>query len=628
MNKHIHVPGYIYKGITRNIRGSQPLNVMAGDTETCQGIPYLIQLCRDGQWPDLYDVDAETVLPVFLEWLKENTMSRRTNPVNILYFHNLPFDLGAILCRYRDERWLRNEFTITGDDYIIDVKNGKCCFAEIRFYDKGVDEDKRETTRVLVVDSFAFYRAGLGRVADILQLEHRKYESPFTDADKRYTRREIERYAVQDVLVELDLAKNIAGWCSEYDVKPCVSLPQLAMRIFKHCFLEEGDVLPYPAGFDKGCIKSYHGGRNGYYVEGEPPVKIEGVSELDVVSMYPWAMTQIPNFLHCEYEQTDKIEKRRDGVYYLEANIRPGKYPALFDHDFHPAAGYYRGLWTTSYELRRAVKEKQIDITELKGVVVRATRKRNPLKDYVDHFFEKKRECGHGDPRRLFYKTAMNACYGKFIQNVDHTCGRRFSWNGHTFREIAHNFEAGGLFNPLIATLITGCARARLHELECRYQALESSTDAIKTLKHARASDLGDGLGKLEYKFKDYRVYFFRSKLYLALGETVEGATHGCMAGSGDKSPNARKAALLKMMLNDEWEYEYVRMTKMRESIRQEALNALTMQKRRAELNLGRDMRGWRDLLKRKDGLIDDAFIDSSLTSGEQRQKTFRGVCR
>jgi len=599
MIKSLYVPGYIRAGITKNHRGTPPLTVMAGDTETCDGIPYLLQLVKEGQEPNVYDVTADTVLPTFLRWCYENTNARDKYAVNVLYFHNLAFDLGAILCKQRDERFLLNQFTVEGDRWILDVKNGKCTFADLKLYAK--DETKRETKRVLLIDSFSFYKSSLKDIAATLKLDHQKQDAPFDQGGAehmRFHRWEIESYAKQDALVELDLARHLVDLHHEYDVKPCVSLPQMAMRIFKHRFLEEGDCLPYPIGFDKGCMLSYHGGRNGYYVEGKPPVAVDGVGEVDVVSMYPWVMSTMPNFLFARYEKVSEFDDNREGVYCLDCEVTPSKYPILFDHGFGVAKGRYRNLWVTSYELRRALLLGDVKIRRINGVVVEETEQRNPFKQYVDHFFERKSAVGKSDPRYLFYKLCANSLYGKTIQNIDHNEGRHFTWDGTRYIEKPRRFRAGGLFNPLIATLITGKARARLNELETTYEALESSTDSIKTTHDVDPKELGSDLGMLEYKFRDYRVYFFRSKLYLAVGDTVEGATHGCMAGKrkwahlDDEVRDAslvnheRHEELFKMMLNDNYDYEYERMTKVRESIRHIKRRALTMEKREATLNI------------------------------------------
>ena len=94
------------------------------------------------------------------------------------------------------------------------------------------------------------------------------------------------------------------------------------------------------------------------------------------------------------------------------------------------------------------------------------------------------------------------------------------------FKTITPKFVAGGLYNPMIATLITGLARTKLHEIEEKYKALYSSTDSIKTTKKVKKKDLGNKLGKLDYKFKNETVHFFRNKLYYT-EDSGDYAMHG-----------------------------------------------------------------------------------------------------
>jgi hypothetical protein len=145
--------------------------------------------------------------------------------------------------------------------------------------------------------------------------------------------------------------------------------------------------------------------------------------------------------------------------------------------------------------------------------------KHNPIAEYVDEFYAKKQGCHKGDPKYLTYKLLLNASYGKFIQNVE--VEENGKVNGEFVREgdgrltkVPKTYKAGGMFSPVIATLITGFVRAYLHRMEHNYKAIHSSTDSIKTLAAVKREDLPQGLGGLDVEVKGDCI-LLRNKLYL-----------------------------------------------------------------------------------------------------------------
>jgi ribosome-associated translation inhibitor RaiA len=121
-------------------------------------------------------------------------------------------------------------------------------------------------------------------------------------------------------------------------------------------------------------------------------------------------------------------------------------------------------------------------------------------------------------------------------------------------------FKAGGLFFPFIASLITSMARAKLHRLEHKYNALDASTDSIKTTMQPDEKDIGENLGQLQIKAVSYKTVFFRCKVYVMLDKNnnvIHEAHHG-FHGTIDE--------LLEMYRTQINRYKYRRMTKLKES--------------------------------------------------------------
>ncbi len=98
-----------------------------------------------------------------------------------------------------------------------------------------------------------------------------------------------------------------------------------------------------------------------------------------------------------------------------------------------------------------------------------------------------------------FYKLILNSLYGKFIQRTEDEDG---------------NWVAGSMFDPTIASLITGFVRAKIHGLEHRYKAIHTATDGFITRIKPDENDLGSGIGRLKAETFG-PVLILRNKLYL-----------------------------------------------------------------------------------------------------------------
>jgi len=398
--------------------------------------------------------------------------------------------------------------------------------------------------------------------------------------------REFEEYAKRDAVIEEAFGKWIVGIHHKYDVRISVSLPQMASYIFRHKFLRNNDhiALP-PKEIVRAALRSYHGGKNGMYVK---PGVYENCSEIDLNSAYPYAMKCLPSFLKGEYKRVEKYVPGAVGIYRLSGEVNC-PYNIFFDDDFKPVNGFFKDIWVTSYELEQALKYKEVDICECSGYIWEPAHNRNPLGEYVDHFYELKNSTPKTDPMYNFYKLAMNSLYGKFIQAIevkelseqdrkgflpgaDITVKKDASGKIIFEKRETKTFKAGGLFHPFIATLITGKVRAMIHELEHKFKALHTATDSIKTL--LPMSGETDVLGGYKLEVKGLCI-LLRNKLYLHFDEKdklVKMAYHGFQG---------RAEELLKMISARTTKYTTKRMLKVREAhrLKQEALRMVELSK-------------------------------------------------
>jgi hypothetical protein len=100
VDKEVELPLYLADGI-EPLRNSFPknINLIVFDTETEEGIPYLLTF-HNGIKPTYIRVTKKTVLDEFMKYLNERCLKNKTN---LLFAHNLPFDLTAILCKYEEK---------------------------------------------------------------------------------------------------------------------------------------------------------------------------------------------------------------------------------------------------------------------------------------------------------------------------------------------------------------------------------------------------------------------------------------------------------------------------------------------------------------------------------------------
>jgi hypothetical protein len=220
---------------------------MAGDTETCHGDVFTLQL--NITEPKIYWVNPDNILDVFL---KETFEHCQSGHLNVIFFHNLHYDLPVLLMQYADA--FKKDFAkIEHKDYLIDLYSGKQFFAFV----------KKGKIRLSIFDSMAFYQFSLKKLCMKLKLPNQKMRAPCGLGDDIYCEDDkyFVQYALNDVACELDLAKHIIDLHREYNIRVSVSLPQFASRVFKHQFIKDGDVMQFPANnkLIKIAIHSYHG---------------------------------------------------------------------------------------------------------------------------------------------------------------------------------------------------------------------------------------------------------------------------------------------------------------------------------------------------------------------------------
>jgi hypothetical protein len=508
--REIILPRHIRGGIRHRSKGfPEEYRMFAGDCETCEGHPISIQLADSADQADLLWVDQKTILPRFLKWMSTRLLRHR---VNVCFFHNLSFDLTALLYDHL-EKIDASSVTLSLHGTKWEILSGKIYYAKVKY---------KDGTVLHIIDSFRFYTTSLAKLGKSLKTRVQKGTPPAGLGKKKFTDADIDfvNYAKDDAKLGYEVGEHIIGMHKEFDVALSISAPQFAMRVFTKYHMREDEQIQLPiTAIRRGALASYHGGKNGFYVK---PGLYRNVSELDISSAYPHAMKSLPQFVKGFYKHTVKYEPGLVGVYCVTGTLRECRYAIFQTHEGKAIhGGGVKRLWVTSYELEEALRDGEFTMESCNGWlwVPDPDYDHNPLSEYVDVFYAKKEAADRGEPQYLTYKLLLNSSYGKFIQNVEVEENGRV--NGEYIIEpdgrktkIPRKHKAGGMFNPVIATLITGFVRAYLHRLEHRYLSIHSSTDSIKTLQRVDPKSLPHGLGGLNVEVTGDCI-MLRNKLYL-----------------------------------------------------------------------------------------------------------------
>lgn len=555
-----------------------PDYIVGYDTETCRGEIMTQQFCfseygKKQRKEKIEWVKEENVLDNFLDFMGQFL------GFTTCYCFNAKFDLSILLRTYID-KFLQDDFVVRHEDRKGRVWEIRVCCSK-NWYAFFI----RNNQFIYFLDIQNFFSGSLDKVGKAFQCETQKLTRPenlgeifFYQNDKLFV-----DYALGDSRLCLEIAEKLLEMHEQFDIPVATSSANFAEKVFRRDYIPDGKRFVFPQEFP--CLRlselCYHGGKNGYYMD--TPAFIHDCYEYDFNSAYPFAMYSLPSFLSGSYEKVDRFKDRYVGVYHVIGDIKPCQYGILYNSKFD----YYRFNETvkvqsfcTSFELEEAIKSKEFKLESAKGYVWKPDTTESPLKEYNRYFWEKKNSTPKKDIRYIFYKLLLNSLYGKWIQRNPVRESRLVHSNGQ-INLFRRQDTAGGLYHPFIASLITGHTRARLHSSEHFFNAIESSTDSVKSRRfHAKSNTLKEmGVMQLESLNckecdKDYKKFnglFVRNRLNLLMcpnEHIMKCALHGFWG---------KPKHLLEMYKNKEYVYQVDRMPLIREGIKQIGKNLFQM---------------------------------------------------
>lgn len=556
-----------------------PPKVVSGyDTETFNG-DIITQQFYDDRGGDIQWVNDDNVLDKFIRYI-----DGFPDGFSIMFVFNAPFDLPLLLRKYIN-LFLRDDFEIQIKGWTFKV------FCTKNWH--GIFTKGEKIIRFL--DIRAFLSGNLESVAKTFNCPIGKLQRPEGLGCRRFTPKDriFKAYAMQDARLCHEIGLHIVNMHKEFDIPISSSSANLAEKVFRRNFLEPNTKIqfpPYP------CLRlselSYHGGKNGYYLDG--PAHIDGVFEYDFNAAYGFSMYNLPSFIEGEFVRTKKFSDKYPGVYQVEGTIQPCQYGILYDPQFNyftfPHKQEIRSF-CTSYEIQEALRSRELKIKSIEGYYWKQSADYNPIHEYAKHFWKKKNDTPKTDIRYQFYKLCLNSLYGKWIQRNPSEV--KISFGDDRGELIEKRDTAGGLYHPFIASLITGFTRARLHQAEHYFDAIESSTDSVKSKIYDKEHDKEKGFGVMQLEhfkckicekpIKKANALFVRNRLNLIMDNkehVLKCALHGFWG---------KPEELLRMYKERRTTYNVDRMPLIREGLKHKGKQLFRMYTDQRNLNIDWD---------------------------------------
>lgn len=508
----LKLPKWLEEGIKPNHRGSRVDKIIyGGDTETVRGKPNSMQFySEDIACNDMIFCDETDARKKFLQWCDK----RKRKVQHVVYVHNLAFDLIEFLWGTH-ERLIENsgEFDFSADGYTIRGIYGAPTFCTLR---------KGDDICVHLCDSFSFYRGSLAQAAMLYCPELPKLRRPVDLGTRKYTAAStaFTEYAMRDAQVTYHIGRAIEELHHEFDLKQCVSIADMAARIFRHRFLTY-TIPQCTTEVLHASLDSYHGGKNNLTVQ---PGFYKGVRGIDISSAYPHAMRDMPSFSYRSLYRTFRHQRGKRitrvpdyGVYNVAGKVAACKWPVLFSHAFKKLSGSIDGTWVQGFELNEAISSGEFEPTKIFGHIYdhEGDAQSSALRSFCDDFYARK-QSEKDKIRRYGYKLILNSISGKFIQTRKKTLKAYVDMDTMEVG-TASELVAGGMFHPFIASAITAHTRARIHSLEHQYEAIHTATDGIFTQRRPRANVVTGDATKLGQLTQDANgeLLIVRNKCYI-----------------------------------------------------------------------------------------------------------------
>ena len=366
------------------------------------------------------------------------------------------------------------------------------------------------------IDTMNFFKGSLKYVAKSqLPNQYHKITPPYYLGKRKPDKNEIDdfiRYAVRDAEICYLLGLKIFNLHKKSNIRMSYTPASMAVKVYRKNFLTNRWLLPQKQ-YINFIWNTYAGARFESYGRGKFGTSNNPIKIYDINSLYPYACIQPLPFESAKNLQSftlEEWEKDQDKIIgwvriagrYSKNELYP-QMPNRTKKLYYPLNFY---SWATTHELKNCIKDINIFNSSIVGFYPTKKDINHPIKDYVDYFYKKKSDLDlikelrrlttKEKEERQFYKLLLNSLYGKTAER-----NKNFKTNLE---------KAGVMFNPSIASLITGFARSKISRDIKKYEALYADTDSIFTHKKIKTNSR---LGEYKLEAKGI-VVLIRPKLY------------------------------------------------------------------------------------------------------------------
>jgi len=467
----------------RRLAKSDLRPIYALDTETYEGNVFLI---ADSEGNFLDKITPESVI----KWLFSKRYQGSWN-----FFYNIIFDaevilklLGDTLYSYKRSRKLSFKF----DDYFIEYFPSKK-LAIRKGHHSTVFFDIAQYYHDSLVNA---YQNNIGKL-DPKYLEIKQKRDSFSKWFFRDNKKLVIDYCIKDCKMTKELAEH---WIKLFNLafgfypQRWISSGYLAEKVLinQNIPIPKFDEIPYDIqDFAWNC---YYGGRFEILKRG-----FIGTAYLyDINSAYPFVFSNIPDFTKGKWRKSKTLDQNALlGFYKIECDIPDCKYIPPFPFKSNDKLIFPSGKFQTFCTLNelKACEKKYYSI--LDSWQYFDDNPFYPYKEFVESIYNKRLQLkNQNNPMQLPLKVILNSIYGKTAQRVR---GR-----------------IGNLFCPIIASTITGTARAMLYDFVIKHgierETVSFATDSIITTKQIPVNS--DEIGSFALENSGSDVYVLQNGIY------------------------------------------------------------------------------------------------------------------
>ena len=471
----------------RNEAKSDLRPVYALDTETDENGDITVLADSEENYIELDDITPDKVIKFLFSKRYQGSWN---------FFYNVSFDaevilkiFGDLLYDFKRTRKLRFHYSGYTIEYIpkknITIRKGhhSSVFFDIaQYYHESL---------------YNAYLHNIGKLSD-WYVEIKKKRSHFTRKYSEKYPSKIRNYCIQDCIYTKQLANHwIKVFHDAFDFYPqrFISSGYLAEKVLINSKIHIPLFNETALTVNQFAWNCYFGGRFEILKRGF----IGNAHLYDINSAYPYALANIPDITKGKWVKSKSLlNDSHLGFFKIACDIPECKYVPPFPFKsnnklFFPSGKFI--TFCTLAELRACNNPDFYKILESFQYLDNSPY--YPYKEFIDSIYNKRLEFKkENNPLQLPLKIILNSIYGKTAQRV----GNRI----------------GNLFSPIIATSITGIARAMLYDFVQKYnienEVVSFATDSIITTRKLEIDS--KEIGDFSYDNSGSDVYVLQNGIY------------------------------------------------------------------------------------------------------------------